>query len=224
MVAKPGREAEVIAICEKWDIERAVVGKVTDTARFVCTATPGYDPIDPKRERDPQVFVDIPVGALTDETPVCDGPQAEPPPVGHAGKPRSASSSSAAANSKGHASSRLASAASSRSSRRRTERTRRRDGRRLTERTRDHRLEACRDVGGAFRRPKAATSTTGMFLLSEGLLHHCPGPRDGLDLAHAVALHRDGHGVFEDVRELADEARRDRSAVTSRAGDPAAHG
>jgi phosphoribosylformylglycinamidine synthase len=87
MVAKPGREAEVIAICEKWDIDHAVVGKVTDTGRFVCKATPGYDPIDPKVERDPQVFVDIPVGALTDEAPVYDRPQAEPPPVGDAGRP-----------------------------------------------------------------------------------------------------------------------------------------
>jgi phosphoribosylformylglycinamidine synthase II len=84
MVAKPGREAEVIAICEKWDIDHAVVGKVTDTGRFVCKATPGYDPMDPRIDRDPQVFVDIPVGALTDEAPLYDRPQAEPPPVGDA--------------------------------------------------------------------------------------------------------------------------------------------
>ncbi|GAB4210180.1 MAG: phosphoribosylformylglycinamidine synthase subunit PurL [Sandaracinaceae bacterium] len=87
MVAKPGREQDVIAICEKWDIDYAVVGRVTDTGRFVCKATPGYDPLDPRVPRDPQVFVDIPVSALTDDAPVYDRPQEEPPPVGDAGAP-----------------------------------------------------------------------------------------------------------------------------------------
>jgi phosphoribosylformylglycinamidine synthase len=87
MVAKPGREQEVVAICEKWDLDYAVVGRVTDTGRFVCKATPGYDPLEPRVPRDPQVFVDIPVGALTDDAPVYDRPQEEPPPVGDVGAP-----------------------------------------------------------------------------------------------------------------------------------------
>src|SRR5690606_8074761 len=44
MVAKPGREDEVVAICRKWELDAVVVGHVTDTGRWVVRATPGYDP------------------------------------------------------------------------------------------------------------------------------------------------------------------------------------
>ncbi|MEM9195669.1 MAG: phosphoribosylformylglycinamidine synthase subunit PurL, partial [Myxococcota bacterium] len=82
MVARKGREDEVREICEKWDLDVAVVGVVTDTKRFVCRATPSYDPLVPgSRSRDPQVVVDIPIDALTDEAPKYDRPQSEPPPV-----------------------------------------------------------------------------------------------------------------------------------------------
>ncbi|MBX3274472.1 MAG: phosphoribosylformylglycinamidine synthase subunit PurL [Sandaracinaceae bacterium] len=80
MVARAGEEEKVLAICAKWDLEAAVVGRVTDSGRFVCKATPGYDPlVDPPSARAPQLVVDIPVGALADEAPKYDRPQAEPP-------------------------------------------------------------------------------------------------------------------------------------------------
>jgi phosphoribosylformylglycinamidine synthase len=79
MVAKPGREREVFAICEKWDLDVAIVGRVTDTGRFVCRATPGYDPLDPEpMARDPRVVVDLPIPMLVDEAPRYDRPQREP--------------------------------------------------------------------------------------------------------------------------------------------------
>ncbi len=45
LVAKPGKEASVLAICARWDLDAAVIGKVTDTKRWVVKATPGYDPL-----------------------------------------------------------------------------------------------------------------------------------------------------------------------------------
>ncbi|MGE3636471.1 MAG: phosphoribosylformylglycinamidine synthase subunit PurL, partial [Sandaracinaceae bacterium] len=81
MVAHQGMENRVLSICAKWDLEAAVIGHVTTSGRFVCKATPGYDPLvsDP-REAAPQVVVDIPIGALADEAPSYDRPQKEPPP------------------------------------------------------------------------------------------------------------------------------------------------
>lgn len=82
MVAKAGREQEVLDICAKWDLDAAVIGKVTDTGRFVCRATPGYDPLDEHpSERAPQLVVDIPIGALADEAPRYDRPQRAPEPA-----------------------------------------------------------------------------------------------------------------------------------------------
>jgi phosphoribosylformylglycinamidine synthase II len=85
MVAHAGREHEVVAICEKWDLDWAVVGKVTGTGRFVCKASPGYDPHLPEAERgqrDPQIVVDIPIDALVDDAPQYDRPQEKPRPIG----------------------------------------------------------------------------------------------------------------------------------------------
>jgi phosphoribosylformylglycinamidine synthase subunit PurL len=79
LVAKPGKEARVLAICAKWDIDAAVVGKVTDTRRWVIRATPGYDPLlDPPSKSAPVVVCDIPIGVLTDEAPLYDRPRATP--------------------------------------------------------------------------------------------------------------------------------------------------
>jgi phosphoribosylformylglycinamidine synthase II len=79
MVAKPGREHDVIEVCEKWDLDVAVIGKVTDTGRFVCRATPGYDPLDAEPiARKPIVTVDIPIPMLVEEAPRYDRPQREP--------------------------------------------------------------------------------------------------------------------------------------------------
>ncbi|MGD8608378.1 MAG: phosphoribosylformylglycinamidine synthase subunit PurL [Myxococcales bacterium] len=75
MVAKNGREQEVFDICAKWDLDASIVGRVTDTGRFVCKATPGYDPFDGTGEPDPVVVVDLPVDLLTDEAPKYDRPR-----------------------------------------------------------------------------------------------------------------------------------------------------
>ena len=76
MVAKPGREHEVFEICEKWDLDASIVGKVTDTQRFVCVATPDFDPLfDSDDKKAPQVVVDLPVALLTGSAPKYDRPQ-----------------------------------------------------------------------------------------------------------------------------------------------------
>jgi phosphoribosylformylglycinamidine synthase len=76
LVAKRGREDEVFAICKKWDLDCAVVGRVTDTKRWVVTATPGFDPLDGKAPQgEKKVCADIPVDALTEAAPVYDRPR-----------------------------------------------------------------------------------------------------------------------------------------------------
>ncbi len=80
LVAQKGKEDEVIRICKKWDLDCAIVGRVTDTKRWVVTATPGYDPLDglpPKGEK--KICADIPVDALTDAAPIYDRPRKAPP-------------------------------------------------------------------------------------------------------------------------------------------------
>jgi phosphoribosylformylglycinamidine synthase len=78
MVAKQGREQDVFETCDKWDLDVAIIGHVTDTGRFVCRATPGYDPLDAKPvARDPRVVVDLPIPMLVDAAPRYDRPQRE---------------------------------------------------------------------------------------------------------------------------------------------------
>jgi phosphoribosylformylglycinamidine synthase len=77
MVAKEGREQEVFDLCAKWDLDASIVGRVTDTGRFVCKATPGYDPFDGTGKPDPVVVVDLPVDLLTNAAPKYDRPQQE---------------------------------------------------------------------------------------------------------------------------------------------------
>jgi phosphoribosylformylglycinamidine synthase len=78
LVARPGKEAEVLAICKKWELDAAIIGKVTDTGRWVVKATPGYDPLlDPPSKANPIVACDLPVEVLTDAAPVYDRPRAE---------------------------------------------------------------------------------------------------------------------------------------------------
>ena len=82
MVAKPGNEAAVFAICEKWELDAAVIGSVTDTGRWVVRATPGYDPfVETKKPEGAEsvVVCDLPVDFLTDEAPKYDRPQADDP-------------------------------------------------------------------------------------------------------------------------------------------------
>ncbi|MFK7992038.1 MAG: phosphoribosylformylglycinamidine synthase subunit PurL [Sandaracinaceae bacterium] len=88
MVAHAGREGEVLALCEKWGLDASVIGEVTDSGRFVCIATPGYDPLDETPgERAPQPVVDIPIGALADEAPKYDRPQRAPARIHHGASP-----------------------------------------------------------------------------------------------------------------------------------------
>ncbi|MDP9152231.1 MAG: phosphoribosylformylglycinamidine synthase subunit PurL [Myxococcota bacterium] len=79
LVAKPGREERVLEICRRWDLDAAVIGKVTDTKRWVVKATPGYDPlVQPPSPRDGTgvIVCDVPIHVLTDEAPVYDRPRA----------------------------------------------------------------------------------------------------------------------------------------------------
>ncbi len=76
MVAKPGCTERVLAICEKWGLDAAVIGRVTESGRWVVQATPGYDPLsDSPIEKNPVIVCDIPVELLTDEAPKYDRKQ-----------------------------------------------------------------------------------------------------------------------------------------------------
>ena len=56
MVLKPGREAEAEAIFQKWELDFAVIGQVTDTGRM-------------QLEWNGEMVCDIPLGPLADEAP-----------------------------------------------------------------------------------------------------------------------------------------------------------
>ncbi len=61
MVLKPGKEAMARAIFEKWELDFAVIGEVTDTQRMVL-------------EWQGEVVCDIPLGPLADDAPKYDRP------------------------------------------------------------------------------------------------------------------------------------------------------
>ena len=61
MVLKPGREAFAEAIFRKWELDFAVIGRVTDTGRMVLTFQG-------------ETVADIPLGPLADEAPAYDRP------------------------------------------------------------------------------------------------------------------------------------------------------
>ncbi len=72
MVLKPGREAEAEAIFRKWELDFAVIGRVTDTGRMIL-----------KWKGD--TVADIPLAPLADEAPLYDRPHsvpASPAPLG----------------------------------------------------------------------------------------------------------------------------------------------
>jgi phosphoribosylformylglycinamidine synthase len=78
LVAQPGKQDRVIAICKKWELDAAIIGKVTATGRWVVRATPGYDPLaDEPTTRAPVVVCDLPVDFLTEAAPKYDRPQKE---------------------------------------------------------------------------------------------------------------------------------------------------
>jgi phosphoribosylformylglycinamidine synthase subunit PurL len=70
MVLKPEREAEAEAIFRKWDLDFAVIGRTTDTRRFVV------------RHRG-EIKADLPIRQLGDEAPLYDRPwtATTPPPA-----------------------------------------------------------------------------------------------------------------------------------------------
>ena len=68
MVLKPGREAEAEAIFAKWELDFAVIGRVTDTGRMVLTWQG-------------ETVCDIPLGPLADEAPCYDRPWVPTPPA-----------------------------------------------------------------------------------------------------------------------------------------------
>ncbi|HEU0044378.1 phosphoribosylformylglycinamidine synthase subunit PurL [Sphingomonas sp.] len=73
MVLKPGREAEAEAIFRKWELDFAVIGRVTDTGRMVL-------------RHHGETVCDIPLGPLADDAPSYDRPwvptPAQPPLTG----------------------------------------------------------------------------------------------------------------------------------------------
>ncbi len=84
MVARAGQEQRVIDICAKWDLDAVVIGRVTDTRRWVIRATPGYDPLSGAGHAlaEAPVVVDLPVDLLTDAAPVYERPcVSDPRPV-----------------------------------------------------------------------------------------------------------------------------------------------
>jgi phosphoribosylformylglycinamidine synthase len=81
LVAKPGQEARVLEICARWELDAAVIGKVTDTKHWVIKATPDYDPLATKTVAPaPVVVCDIPIGVLTEGAPVYERPRTAPRP------------------------------------------------------------------------------------------------------------------------------------------------
>jgi phosphoribosylformylglycinamidine synthase len=67
MVLKPGREAEAEAIFRKWELDFAVIGRVTDTGRMVLTFRG-------------ETVCDIPLGPLADDAPAYDRPHVKTAP------------------------------------------------------------------------------------------------------------------------------------------------
>ena len=68
MVLKPGREDEAEAIFRKWELDFAVIGRVTDTGRMVLTWRG-------------ETVCDIPLGPLADDAPSYDRPHVPTPPA-----------------------------------------------------------------------------------------------------------------------------------------------
>jgi phosphoribosylformylglycinamidine synthase len=65
IVAERGREPELQAVFEKWDLHAVVIGRITDDHRW-------------RARWHGQVVADIPIGALADDAPLYDRPSAAP--------------------------------------------------------------------------------------------------------------------------------------------------
>jgi phosphoribosylformylglycinamidine synthase subunit PurL len=71
IVAERGREVELAAVFEKWDLHAAVVGRITDDGRWRALWKG-------------QVVADVPVGAISDDALVYDRPARAPAPANEA--------------------------------------------------------------------------------------------------------------------------------------------
>jgi phosphoribosylformylglycinamidine synthase len=67
MVLRPGREAEARAVFDKWELDFAIVGTITDSRHMVVS-------------RDGEVVVDVPVAPLVAAAPDYDRPHLPTPP------------------------------------------------------------------------------------------------------------------------------------------------
>ena len=67
MVLKPGSEATARAVFEKWELDFARIGTITDTGRIVLTMHG-------------QVAADMPLEPLFSQAPLYDRPHAKTPP------------------------------------------------------------------------------------------------------------------------------------------------
>jgi phosphoribosylformylglycinamidine synthase subunit PurL len=65
LVAEPDRVEEILSVCARWDLDAAVIGRVTDTRRLVL------------KDRD-RTVAEVPIEALTDDAPVYDRPAQVP--------------------------------------------------------------------------------------------------------------------------------------------------
>src|SRR6202790_4740626 len=65
IVAERGREAELQAVFEKWDLHAVVIGRITDDQRW-------------RARWHGQVVADVPIGALADDAPLYDRPASAP--------------------------------------------------------------------------------------------------------------------------------------------------
>ncbi len=74
IVAERGREHELQAVFEKWDLHAVVIGRITDDGRWRVTWRG-------------QAVADIPVAALADEAPIYERPFAAPSPASCAAAP-----------------------------------------------------------------------------------------------------------------------------------------
>src|SRR5260370_25631736 len=68
IVAERGREAELVAVFEKWDLHAVVIGRITDDGRGCA------------RWKE-QVVADLPIGGISDDAPVYDRPVEAPMPI-----------------------------------------------------------------------------------------------------------------------------------------------
>jgi len=66
-IVEPDKLEQLVAICEKWEIEASVIGTVTGSGRFRVLDRP-----------DGEVLADIPASSLDEDAPLYDRPMAEP--------------------------------------------------------------------------------------------------------------------------------------------------